>query len=302
MSDPVDMTTTRAPFIEEARSDGHLFVEQPYELYSENNHLAWRSLYHRMIPRWDKYAHPKFLEGIRKIALDSERVPRLSDINNFLAPLSGFSARAVTGYVPFYLFFDSLRERSFPTTITIRDNNTLDYLPEPDIFHDAAGHVPMHTDPKFADSLVKFGEVARSAVAYAQSLDDHERSYRTIESIMKGMSRFFWFTIEFGLMRHQGELKVYGSGLLSSYGEIQYAIESPEAQRHPFQIEWVINQYFEINHYQPLYFVINSFDELFEHIDSLEKHIKQGKLNNLSPGEPAVNEEDLRSFLEACRS
>ena len=123
-----------------------------------------------------------------------------------------------------------------------------------------------------------------------------------IESIMKGMSRFFWFTIEFGLMQHQGELKVYGSGILSSYGEIEYAIESPEAQRYPFQIEWVINQYFEIDHYQPLYFVINSFDELFEHIDTLEKYIKQGKLNNLSPGEPSVNEEDLRSFLEACRS
>jgi len=299
MAETVDMTTTRAPFIEEARSGGQLFTEQPYHLYSEANHQAWRALYRRMLPQWEKYAHPKFLEGIQKVALDSERVPRLSDINNFLAPLSGFSARAVTGYVPFYLFFDSLRQRAFPTTITIRDKSQLDYLPEPDIFHDAAGHVPMHTDPKFADSLVKFGEVARTAVQYAQSLGDNEKSYKIVENIMKGMSRFFWFNVEFGLMRHEDELKVYGSGILSSYGEIEYAIESPEPQRHPFQIEWVINQYFEIDHYQPLYFVINSFDELFEHINSLEDYIKQGKLNNLSPGEPGVNEEDLRSFLEA---
>ncbi len=114
------------------------------------------------------------------------------------------------------------------------------------------------------------------------------------------MARFFWFTIEFGLMRGSDGLKVYGSGLLSSYGEIAHAIESPEVQRFPIQLEWAINQSFEIDHYQPLLFVVDSFDHLFSLVDELEKWMKAGKLNNVAPGEPSVNEHDLQSFLEAA--
>jgi phenylalanine-4-hydroxylase len=112
------------------------------------------------------------------------------------------------------------------------------------------------------------------------------------------MARFFWFTIEFGLMKGKsGETKVYGSGLLSSYGEIENCIESPDVQRFPFQLEWVINQYFEIDHYQPLLFVVDSFEHLFSELDQLEKWMRAGKLSNVSPGEPHVNEQDLKSFL-----
>jgi phenylalanine-4-hydroxylase len=96
-----------------------------------------------------------------------------------------------------------------------------------------------------------------------------------------------------------GELKVYGSGLLSSYGEIAHAIESPEVQRYPIQLEWVINQYFEIDHYQPLLFIVDSFDHLFDLVDQLERWMLEGKLNNVAPGEPTMSEEDIRSFLEA---
>ena len=99
-------------------------------------------------------------------------------------------------------------------------------------------------------------------------------------------------------MRENGALKVYGSGLLSSYGEIAHAIESPEVQRFPIQLGWAINQSFEIDHYQPLLFVVESFDHLFSLVDELEKWMKDGKLNNVAPGEPAVNERDLASFLK----
>lgn len=293
------LTTTKAPFIEKARKDGQTYIEQPYELYSEENHEAWRMLYKRMIPRWDQYAHPRFLEGLASVALDPEKIPKLDDINKFLAPLSGFRARAVSGYVPAFSFFDCLRERSFPTTITIRSSDTLDYLPEPDIFHDAAGHVPMHTDPIFADVLVRFGEVARSAAQFSQSLSSREEQLQVVKSILKAMSRFFWFSIEFGLMQTNGEIKVYGSGLLSSFGELKHCVEAEELQRYPFQLEWVVNQYFEIDHYQPLLFFVDSFDHLYSLIDTLEKWITEGKLNNVSPGEPEVNQEDLASFLDA---
>ena len=294
------LTTTEAPFIEDAVAHGTIYIDQPYELYSEANHEAWRKPYARMQPRWEKYANEHFMQGISNLALDSNAVPRLSDVNQFLNPLTGFKAKAVSGYVPAFQFFDCLRNREFPTTITIRRADKLDYLPEPDIFHDIAGHVPMHTDRAFADTLVRFGEAAHTAADIAQGIKDADERAHKVANIIKAMARFFWFTIEFGLMRGKnGETKVYGSGLLSSFGEIEYCIESPDVQRYPVQLEWVINQYFEIDKYQPLLFVVDSFDHLFSLVDELEKWMKDGKLDNVAPGEPLVNEEDLKSFLMA---
>ncbi len=292
------LTTTEAPFIEQARSHGQIYIEQPYELYSAENHEAWRRLYARMVPRWERYANEHFLRGIRSLCLDPERVPRLADVNRFLSPLTGFKARAVSGYVPAFVFFDCLRRREFPTTITIRRSDRLDYLPEPDIFHDIAGHVPMHTDKAFAETLVRFDECAHTAADLVAGIRDEETRVHCVTSIIKAMARFFWFTIEFGLMRGRGgDLKVYGSGLLSSYGEIAHAIDDPEVQRYPIQLEWVINQGFEIDHYQPLLFIVDSFDHLFGLVDRLEQWMKAGRLNHVAPGEPSVNEHDLKSFL-----
>jgi phenylalanine-4-hydroxylase len=294
------LTTTRSPFIEQEVQAGRLYIHQPYELYSEANHEAWRGLYSRMLSRWRQYANPHFLKGIDNLCLDPERVPRLDDVNRFLSPLTGFKAKAVSGYVPAFLFFDCLRNREFPTTITIRDARRLDYLPEPDIVHDIAGHVPMHTDKAFADTLVRFGDCAHTAAELVASVTDEEQRIRRLTSIFKGMARFFWFTVEFGLMRGQDGLKAYGSGLLSSYGELAHSIESPEVQRYPIQMEWVVNQYFEIDKYQPLLFVVDSFDHLFDLVGQLERWMRAGRLDNLAPGEPLMSEPDVKSFLEAA--
>jgi phenylalanine-4-hydroxylase len=295
------LTTNHAPFVEDARRQGQIYIQQPYELYSEENHEAWRRLYSRMRPRWEKYANLHFLAGIRSLCLSPDRVPRLDEVNRFLRPLTGFRARAVSGYVPSFLFFDCLRNREFPTTITIRKSDQLDYLPEPDVFHDIAGHVPMHTDPQFAEALVRFGECAHTAVDVVAGIHDDVERVRTLTSIIQAMARFFWFTIEFGLMRSDAGLRVYGSGLLSSYGEIEHAIESPEVQRYPIRLEWAINQAFEINHYQPLLFIVDSFDHLFSLVDGLEQWMQQGKLNHVAPGEPGVDESDVKSFLDVTR-
>jgi phenylalanine-4-hydroxylase len=276
-----------------------LFIRQPYELYSEENHEAWRRLYARMSSRWDRYANPHFLEGIHSLGLHPDRIPRLEEVNRLLKPLTGFQAKAVSGYVPAFVFFDCLRNRMFPTTVTIRRSDQLDYLPEPDIFHDIAGHVPMHTDRHFAETLVRFGECAHTAAGIVDGIRDPVERVHTLTSIIKAMARFFWFTIEFGLMRSSQGLRVYGSGLLSSYGEIQHAIESAEVQRYPIQLEWAINQAFEIDHYQPLLFVVDSFDHLFSLVDRLERWMKDGRLNHVAPGEPAVDEADLQSFLRS---
>jgi phenylalanine-4-hydroxylase len=294
------LTTTRAPFIEHERHEGHIFIEQPYQLYSEANHEAWRKLFARMGPRWERYANERYLAGVQSLRLDPARIPHLDDVNRFLRPLTGFEARAVSGYIPGFLFFDCLRNRQFPTTITIRSADSLDYLPEPDIFHDICGHVPMHTDKAFADTLVRFGECAHTAVEIVAGIRDEEERVHRLTSIVKAMARFFWFTIEFGLMRSpRGGLRVYGSGLLSSYGEIEHAIAARDVQRYPLQPEWVVNQGFAIDHYQPLLFIVDSFDHLFTLVDTLEKWMRCGKLNHVAPGEPEVNERDLKSFLHA---
>lgn len=293
------LTTTEAPFIEQEQHLGHLYIHQPYELYSEANQESWRRLYARMVPRWQQFANPHFLRGIGALCLDPEHIPRLEDVNRFLQPLTGFQARAVSGYVPAFVFFDSLRNRQFPTTITIRRADRLDYLPEPDIFHDIAGHVPMHTDPHFAATLVRFGECAHTAAEMVAGIGDEARRLQVLTSMIRAMARFFWFTVEFGLMRCGEDIRVYGSGLLSSWGEIEHAVVSPDVQRYPIQLEWAINQSFEIDHYQPLLFIVDSFDHLFSLVDRLEEWMKAGRLSNVVPGEPEINERDLASFLQA---
>src|SRR5579863_2627525 len=215
------LTTNEAPFIEQARREGQLYIHQPYELYTEENHEAWRRLYSRLLPRWERHANEHFLAGIEQLRLNHDRVPRLEDVNRFLRPLTGFQAKPVSGYVPAFLFFDCLRNCEFPTTITIRRSDQLDYLPEPDIFHDIAGHVPMHTDRNFAEILVKFGSLAQLASERIAMVSNSEEKIVKARSVIQAISRFFWFTIEFGLMREDNELKVFGSGLLSSAGEIE---------------------------------------------------------------------------------
>jgi phenylalanine-4-hydroxylase len=296
------LTTGHAPFVEQARDRGDLYITQAYDLYSEENHEAWRKLYARMQPRWERYANDHFLRGLSALELPSNQLPRLSEVNSRLKPLTGFQTRPVSGYVPGFLFFDCLRRREFPTTITIRPVDRMDYLPEPDIFHDVAGHVPMHTDPAFADTLVRFGDCAHTAVELTAGIADYQERTRRLTNIIKALSRFFWFTVEFGLMRGPRGVCAYGSGLLSSYGELEHAIESSEVQRYPVQIEWLINQVAEIDHYQPLLFIVDSFDHLFELVDRLERWMREGKLDNVAPGLPDVAESDLRSFMDAAHS
>lgn len=224
-------------------------------LYTQQEHATWRKLYERMLPQWDRCATPVFLSGVHKLALAPDHVPQLSEVNARLAPLTGFQAVEVPGYVPAVEFFSHLKSRRFPTVTSVRHEDQLDYLPEPDIFHDVAGHVPMHTDPVFADALSSFG-------ALAEELHNDEQ-------VGGALARFFWFTIEFGLMETDKGLRAYGSGLMSSFGELEYALHSPEVARCPFQLSQVIETPFEIDHFQKRLFVIEGFDQLYEAVNEL---------------------------------
>ena len=254
-----------------------------------------------MQDRWRRYANERFLEGLDKLRLSPARMPRLEDINRFMQPLTGFKAQPVSGYVPSFVFFDCLRNREFPTTITIRDGASLDYLPEPDIFHDIAGHVPMHTDRAFARDAGPLRRLRRGGGAprvgdrgRAREDAPPDQHHQGDGALLLVHRRVRADAIE---RAADGALKVYGSGLLSSFGEIAHAIDSPEVQRFPFQIEWVVNQSFEIDHYQPLLFIVDSFDHLFALVTELEQWMLAGKLDNVAPGEPEVSETDLASFL-----
>ncbi|MCP4796869.1 MAG: phenylalanine 4-monooxygenase, partial [Phycisphaeraceae bacterium] len=140
-----------------------------------------------------------------------------------------------------------LAERSFPTTIVIRSKEAIDYLPEPDIFHDVFGHVPLHADPVFADFLQTYGRAALTA-------SDPEDMTR--------LARLFWFTVEFGLIQEDSRLKLYGSGLISSPGESRHALESDKVERRPFDLDRVCDTDFEIDEFQPILYVLDSFEQL----------------------------------------
>lgn len=293
------LTTGASAFIDDAQAAGRHFIHQPYELYSEENHEAWRRLYARMEPRWRRHANAPFLRGLDALRLDPCRVPRMEDVNRFLRPLTGFQAVPVSGYLPAFLFFDCLGRREFPTTVTMRDVSQ-SFSPWPDIFHDITGHVPMHTDPAFADVLTQFGACAHTAVARVAGIKDADEKSRRLTSMIRAMARFFWFTVETGLMRDEGGkgFKAYGSALLSSASEIDRALgDGSEVQRYPVQLEWVVNQGFLPNFYQPLLFVVDSFDHLFGLVHALEAALRAGRLDDVAPGEPEISGADLDSFL-----
>lgn len=292
-----DLTTGTSEYVAEQQASGTRYIHQPYELYSPENQATWRRLYTRMEPLWEQYGAPAFLEGRQKLGLRAKEIPRLEDVNARLSTCSGYRALAVSGFLSSFAFFDALSRWEFPTTITVRPANTVDYIPEPDIFHDVGGHLPLHTLPEFAAALNRFGMCAHTAAALCSEIKDRAEARRRVKSIVRGIARAFWFTIEFGLINSPAGLRAYGSGLLSSHGEIQYALESPEVYRAPFQLEWTIQAYVDYTHYQPLLFTIESFEQLFKEIGRLEEWMKQGRLNNLTGGEKEISDEEADLYL-----
>jgi phenylalanine-4-hydroxylase len=234
------------------------FIHQDWQQYTEEDHDVWGILYRRRMAELESTASEVFLNGAEAIGLNPHVVPDLTDVNALLDPLTGWNAVPVSGFIPARAFFQCLSQRRFPTTISIRPKNQLDYLPEPDIFHDVFGHVPLHSDPRFADFLQLFGALS----ARAESEEEVER-----------MARLFWFTVEFGLVQERGGLKVYGSGLISSAGDAANAL-GPKCERRPFSLDAVFNQPFEIDHFQDVLFVLESFEQLFEAVDEAASRLR----------------------------
>ncbi|MBA3447352.1 MAG: phenylalanine 4-monooxygenase [Pseudaminobacter sp.] len=223
-------------------------VEQTYA-YSESEQAVWRTLSDRQTRLTKRLGHKSYLNGVESLGL-IDRVPDFGDVSGRLRELTGWEIVAVPGLIPAAPFFDHLANRRFPVTNWLRTKEELDYIVEPDMFHDFFGHVPVLTQPVFADFMQLYGRKAGGAI---------ERGGGDL------ITRLYWYTAEYGLMREPGEkLKAFGAGLMSSFTELQFAVESPEAHRVPFHLETVMRTVYEIDKFQRAYFVLPSFSDLKE--------------------------------------
>lgn len=233
-------------------------TSQRWDAYTDEEHEVWSLLYRRRWEALQTTGSRVFLDGARTIGLREEKVPDLDSVNERLERSTGWAAVPVTGFIPARQFFECLAQRRFPTTVIVRPRDQIEYLEEPDIFHDVFGHVPLHADPVFADFLQSFGAVAATA--------------RTDDDVTR-MARLFWFTVEFGLIEEGGRTKVYGSGLISSIGDAANAL-GPDCDRRPFRLDDVLEQPFEIDRFQDVLFVVEGFDQLFEAVEEAKARIR----------------------------
>jgi phenylalanine-4-hydroxylase len=226
---------------------------QNYAIYTAQDHDTYRRLYARQSALLPGLACDEFIAALPSLGA-SDQIPRFDDINAKLFPATGWQVVAVPGLIPELAFFTLLSERKFPVTDWIRTPEEFDYIVEPDVFHDLFGHVPLLFNPVFADHMQAYG----AGGLKAHGLNACEQ-----------LSRLYWYTIEFGLIQQadglrEGGLRAYGAGILSSSGELQYAIHSPEPQRLPLDPLRTMRTRYNIDSYQQTYFVIDSFQQLFD--------------------------------------
>jgi phenylalanine-4-hydroxylase len=227
---------------------GHDYsVEQPFDHYTDDEHDRWRRLYGRQMELMPRYAAKEFVANVERLDV-AGGIPDFQRINQTLARLTGFKIIAVPGLIPDERFFEHLANRRFPITWWIREERELDYLQEPDVFHDFFGHVPLLAHPVFADYMVEYGRAGPGAARM---------------NAIPLLSRLYWYTIEFGLIDTADGLRAFGAGILSSKGETIYSIDGDAPNRIRFDLERVLGTEFRIDAYQETYFVIDSFEQMF---------------------------------------
>lgn len=226
-------------------------IDQPYERYNAADHAVWDLLYRRQRALLEGRACDAFIEGALRIGLNVAQVPSFEAVSERLMAATGWRIVAVPGLVPDRIFFEHLANRRFPVTWWMRRPDQLDYLQEPDCFHDLFGHVPLLADPVFADAIHAYGRAALAVEERALPL----------------LARLYWYTVEFGLMRDAKAphgVKIYGAGIVSSKGETLYSVGSAAPNRIAFDLDRVLQTRYRIDTFQKTYFVIDSFAQLFD--------------------------------------
>jgi phenylalanine-4-hydroxylase len=223
-------------------------VEQRYADYTREDHDIWRALFTRQLPLIEKLAAPEVVDGIKILGASAAAIPQFDLVNESLQPLTGWRIVAVPGLIPEQHFYAHLASKRFPVSTWMRKRSELDYLQEPDLFHDFFGHVALLTNPTFARFMQAYGEAGPKA-------DSH--------SAIKMLARLYWYTVEFGLIQTPHGLRAYGAGILSSKGETVFSVESPTPHRVAFDLVRVLRTNYRIDDFQKTYFVLDNFEQLF---------------------------------------
>ena len=224
-------------------------VEQPWDQYSAEDHATWATLFRRQNELLQGRACREFVDNQRRFGMSAEAIPRFDELNEVLARATGWQLVGVEGLLPELTFFDHLANRRFPVTWWIRRPDQIDYLAEPDLFHDLFGHVPLLLNPMFADYMQAYG--AGGVRAHGISAE-----------ALANLTRLYWYTVEFGLIRQDDELRIYGAGIVSSKGESIHCLESAAPNRIGFDLERIMRTRYRIDTYQKTYFVIDGFEQL----------------------------------------
>ncbi len=234
-------------------------MQQVYENYTEEDNLVWTILYDRQIKNIDQYATEAYIQGLELIDFQRSKIPNFQRINKVLAGLTGWELVAVEGIVDDQLFFELLATKKFPATTWLRKMSELDYLEEPDMFHDVFAHVPLLANQQFVDFLEQLAKIALRYVGNDWAI--------------QLISRIYWYTVEFGLINESGKLKIYGAGILSSAGETVFSV-SEKPKHHTYDVERMFSTGYRKDHFQEEYFVIDSFQTLFDSIEDIAESLE----------------------------
>jgi phenylalanine-4-hydroxylase len=254
------MVTTSAA---QSPSFAPYLIGQNYAAYTVEQHGVWAELVRRRMQQLAEHAADEYLEGLEAIGLRTDagaRLPDVAGITAKLQPRTGWSTAPVSGFMPGPAFFEMLSQRQFPVTTWLRSRETLEYTPEPDIFHDVFGHVPMHAHTVFADFLADYGKLCASIAD---------------EATLERIGRLFWYTVEFGLIRQRGAVKLYGSGLISSNGESSRVLDGV-CRVEPFSLEAVLAAPVHVDVMHDRLFAIESFEELYEALKQVVERVRNG--------------------------
>jgi phenylalanine-4-hydroxylase len=236
-------------------------MQQQYENYTGENHAVWSLLYNKQMQQLATGTVVAFHEGLHETGFSENFIPRFTEVNNRLEKLTGWKIQEVPGIVPDDVFFQFLSEKKFPATTWIRKMSQLEYLEEPDMFHDVFGHVPILSNQHYCDFLKGMADIALKHI-------DNPVAIHL-------MSRLYWYTVEFGLIEENDELKIYGAGLISSIGESEYSLHSAVPERFDFNIDEILDSPYIKERFQIKYFIIQNFEQLYNSLSLAEAKIEQ---------------------------
>ena len=235
-------------------------MQQIYTDYTKEDFEVWETLFNRQMETLAGRVCKNYLKGMKLLDFRGDRIPDFRKVNPILSNATGWELQVVPGIVPSKDFFEMLAEKKFPATTWLRKMSQLDYIEEPDMFHDVFGHVSLLSNIEFSNFLKGISDIA------LRHIDD--------EFVVEMMSRVYWWTVEFGLIREDNELKIYGAGLISSIGEAKHSLSAKPA-KHAFEIPKLLKSGYEIDTFQPKYFVIKSFEQLYHSLLELNRQVNR---------------------------